>query len=60
MNKRLTKPHEKNERLESPLGLLGVPPDPTPCVTVISGSGVVIVTGDCRVIHSGRRKSLPQ
>lgn len=27
MNKRLTKPHEKNERLNSPLGLLGVPPD---------------------------------
>lgn len=27
MNKRLTKPHETNERLERPCGLLGVPPD---------------------------------
>jgi len=60
MNKRLTKPHEKNERLESPLGLLGVPPDPTPCVTVFSPGSVVIVTGDVRVIRPGRRKSLPQ
>ena len=27
MNKRLTKPHEKNIRLDAPLGLLGVPPE---------------------------------
>lgn len=60
MNKELTKPHEKNERLERPCGRLGVPPDPTPCVTIISPGGVVIVTGDCRVIRPGRRKSLPQ
>ena len=26
MNNRLTKPAERNERLNSPLGLLGVPP----------------------------------
>lgn len=34
MNKRLTKPHEKNVRLNSPLGLLGVPPDCLPCCRV--------------------------
>lgn len=27
MNKKLTKPHEKNIRLEAPTGLIGVPPD---------------------------------
>lgn len=27
MNQRLTKPFTKNVRLDSPLGLLGVPPD---------------------------------
>lgn len=27
MNKRLTKPHDKNVRIDSPLGLFGVPPD---------------------------------
>ena len=27
MNRRLTKPFVKNIRLDSPLGLLGVPPD---------------------------------
>ena len=26
MNKRLTKPHELNPRLETPTGLIGVPP----------------------------------
>ena len=30
MNKRLTKPAERNERLNSPTGLIGVPPDYTP------------------------------
>ena len=60
MNKRLTKPHEKNERLEKPCGRLGVPPDPTACVTVLSGGTVVIVSGDCRVIRRDRSTSLPQ
>lgn len=60
MNKELTKPHEKNERLERPCGRLGVPPDPTPCVTIISPGSIVIVTGDVRVIRPGRRKNLPQ
>lgn len=27
MEKKLNKPHEINERIDSPLGLLGVPPD---------------------------------
>ena len=27
MNRKLTKPFRKNVRLDSPLGLLGVPPD---------------------------------
>lgn len=30
MNKRLTKPYDRNERLNAPLGLLGVPPDNNP------------------------------
>lgn len=29
MNKRLTKPYERNVRLDNPCGLIGVPPDPT-------------------------------
>lgn len=31
MNKHLTKTHIKNERIDSPLGLLGVPPDSGVC-----------------------------
>lgn len=31
MNKQLTKPHEKNVRLEQPAGLIGVPPDTFCC-----------------------------
>lgn len=29
MHKRLTKPYERNVRLEAPTGLIGVPPDST-------------------------------
>lgn len=42
MNKRLTKPHEKNERLERPCGLLGVPPD-------FSRQTYILVTNDMSV-----------
>lgn len=42
MNKRLTKPHEKNERLERPSGLLGVPPD-------FSRQTYILVTNDMTV-----------
>ena len=42
MNKRLTKPHEKNERLERPCGLLGVPPDLAP-------ETYVLITNDMSV-----------
>ena len=41
-NKRLTKPYEKNVRLDSPLGLLGVPPD-------ANGETYVLVTNDITV-----------
>jgi len=30
MEKKLNKPHTINERIDSPLGLLGVPPDTRP------------------------------
>lgn len=36
MNKQLTKPHEKNVRIDSPYGLLGVPPD-APCCCMCMG-----------------------
>ncbi len=42
MYKRLTKPHEKNERLERPSGLLGVPPD-------FSQQTYILVTNDMSV-----------
>lgn len=35
MNRRLTKPFTKNVRIDSPLGLLGVPPD-TSTVIIVS------------------------
>lgn len=62
MNKRLTKPHEKNERLNSPLGLLGVPPDcPSIQRLLQNGGTVIIVNGDATIIRDrGRPKSLPQ
>lgn len=62
MNKRLTKPHEKNERLDSPEGLLGVPPDCPSIQRLLQGGGtVIIVNGDATIIRDkGRPKSLPQ
>ena len=56
MNKRLTKQHTKNIRLDAPLGLLGVPPDATVKIHVPAGS-VVIITD--RPVYK-RRKDLPQ
>lgn len=60
MNKRLTKPHEKNVRLDSPLGLLGVPPDCYDKATVLRGKTVIIVNGDLTILPESRRTSLPQ
>ncbi len=40
MCKRLTKPFEKNVRLDAPLGLLGVPPD----AAMLGGDTYIIVT----------------
>lgn len=45
MNKRLTKPFEKNVRLDAPLGLLGVPPD----AAMPGGETYIIVTNDLSV-----------
>lgn len=44
VNKRLTKPHQKNIRLDSPLGLLGVPPDSSsaPVFTVMNDKVIII------------------
>lgn len=59
MNKRLTKPHEKNERLERPCGLLGVPPD-------LSRQTYILVTNDMSVkevidrIMPGTKRYYPQ
>lgn len=53
MNKRLTKPYEKNVRLSSPLGLLGVPPDNNnPCCRFCCMM--------CYGITCKRRRTLPQ
>lgn len=35
----LTKPYKRNIRLDSPLGLLGVPPDQTAAVELVNISG---------------------
>lgn len=62
--KRLTKPHEKNARLETPFGLLGVPPDFfVDAVGYLPGDTVIIVTNNVsaqRMLNSlahPRRKS---
>lgn len=62
MNKRLTKPREKNERLESPFGLLGVPPDfnLSPLGPIARGATVIIVNGDATIIKRGGRKEPTQ
>jgi len=62
MEKKLNKPHEINERIDSPLGLLGVPPDcPTLRRAVAQGATVIVVNGDVSIIRDkGRRRSLPQ
>ena len=61
MEKKLNKPHEKNERLKRPCGRLGVPPDPKSAhLTIISGGTVIIISGDCRILDRGRPGSLPQ
>ena len=40
MNKRLTKPYEKNVRLSTPTGLIGVPPE----AALVGGDTYIIVT----------------
>ena len=42
MNKRLTKPHEKNIRLDAPLGLPGVPPE----AAIDGGADTYIIVTD--------------
>lgn len=62
MNKSLTKPYEKNVRLSTPTGLLGVPPE----AAEDGGDTYIIVTDKKtaeRVINeiiSPKNKSLPQ
>lgn len=63
MNKRLTKAHVKNERIDSPLGLLGVPPDfnLSPLGPIARGATVIIVNGNATIVRGeSRRTSLPQ
>ena len=63
MNKRLTKPYEKNVRLSTPTGLLGVPPE----AAEDGGDDTYIIVTDRKTanriideIFSPKNKSLPQ
>lgn len=62
MEKKLNKPHEINERTDSPLGLPGVPPDGVPYLgPVAAGATIIVVNGNVSIIKDkGRPKSLPQ
>ena len=62
MNKRLTKPHEKNVRLETPTGLIGVPPDAYAGFTVLEDKVIIIAdkpTAMRMLRQSTDRGSLP-
>ena len=39
---------------------LGSPPTPAPIVLETRGSCIIIVADDCRIVSTGKRKSLPQ
>ena len=39
---------------------LGSPPAPVPIVLETRGRCIIIVAEDCRIVSSGKRKSLPQ
>lgn len=61
MNKKLTKAHKKNIRLDSPLGLLGVPPDAPKGAVIVTDSPIIIVMSG-RVTISAEKDycSIPQ
>lgn len=58
MNKRLTKPYEKNIRLDEPCGLLGVPPENAVKI-IVPASAVIIVTDKQPIVRRSGTK-LPQ
>lgn len=63
MHKNLTKPHVINDRLETPTGLVGVPPE----AAMLGGDDTYIIVTDRKTanriideIFSSKNKSLPQ
>ena len=63
MNKKLTKDHVKNDRLEKPTGLIGVPPNTSYEAFTVLSDKVIIITDKptaMRMLGQSRDKgSLP-
>lgn len=62
MARKLTKPHTRNIRLDSPLGLLGVPPDMSAAAFTLPQDKVILIVDKqtaLRLLGENRSTSLP-